>query len=130
MSATTAEAITEKELELAQAREAMAANFNRYAGTSRMRGKQHQIRGAAQVRRGASLGETIRRLERELAALHREADRPETPPLDLAKLPKAKFIRTEIGWYEVVKVNRVSVKVKMPPGWNDLVKISKIVEIR
>ena len=130
MNATIAEQIASKEAELAQAREVMVANFNRYAGTSSMRGKQHGIRTDAQIRRGAVLAATVTRLERELEGLRRRVSKPETPALDLSKLPGAKFIRTEVGWYEVVKVNKVSVKVKMPPGWDDLVKISKIVEIR
>lgn len=131
MSATLAEQIATKEAELAQARQAIAANFDRFAGTSRLRGKVHKIRGDAQLRVGAQLGETVRRLERELASLRSRAERPATPPLDLTKLPEAKFIRTKArGWCEVVKVNGASVKVLTAPGWDDLIKISKIVEIR
>lgn len=130
MTATIAEQIANKEAELAQAREAMDANFDRYAGTARGRGEQHRVRCDAQVRRGAQLGDRVQRLERELEALRRRADRPTPPPLDLSKLPGAKFIRTSSGWYEVIKVNRVSVKVKVPPGWDDLIRITKIVEIR
>lgn len=122
--------IAAKEAELAQAREAMTANFERHAGTSRLRGKQHNIRIDAQIRRGAALGETVRRLERELASLRRQTERPETPALDLSKLPGARFVRTKVGWYEVVKVNRATVKVLAAPGMDDLVKVSKIVEIR
>lgn len=125
-----AEQIAAKETELAQAREAIVANFNRYAGTSLMRGKQHGIRTDAQIRRGATLAAAVTRMERELEGLRRQAARPETPALDLSKLPGARFIRTKVGWYEVVKVNRATVKVKVDPGWDDLIKVSQILEIR
>lgn len=128
--ATLAEQIAATEAELEQATTAMVANFDRYAGTSSMRGKQHGIRTDAQIRRGAQLGKTVKRLERELTSLRTRADRPDPGPVDLDTLAPGCAIRTDVGWYRVVKVNRVTVKVEMPPGWDDLVKISKILEIR
>lgn len=130
MTTTLAEQIAAKEAELVQARETMKANFDRYAGTSTMRGKQHGIRVDAQIRRGAQLGETVKRLERELTSLRTRVDRPDPGPVDLGTLTPGCAIRTKIGWYRVVKVNRVTVKVEMPPGWDDLIKVSKILEIR
>lgn len=125
-----AEQIAAKETELAKASAAMVANFDRHAGTSSMRGKQHGIRIDAQIRRGAQLGKTVKRLERELTSLRTRVDRPDLGPVDLDVLAPGCVIRTDIGWYRVVKVNRVTVKVQMPPGWDDLIKISKILEIR
>lgn len=130
MAAPLAEQIAAKEAELEQARTAMQANFDRYAGTSSMRGKQHGIRTDAQIRRGARLGKTVKRLECELTSLRTRADRPDPGPVDLDILVPGCAIRTDIGWYRVVKVNRVTVKVEMPPGWDDLIKVSKILEIR
>jgi hypothetical protein len=128
---TIAERITAKKTELKQARDAMDANADRFAGCSKLRGKQHKIRGDAQLRRGAMLSEQVQRLERELAALQRQADRPAPEPLDLSKLKDAKFIKTRLGiWYEVVRVNAKSVKVKAAPGMDDRVPIKKIAEIR
>jgi hypothetical protein len=127
---SVAERIAAKEAELAATLKAMQANFDRPAGTSQMRGKQHNLRIDAAIRRGADLGRTVERLERELAALRRQADQPEPQPLDLSKLPDARFIRTKVGWYEVVRVNRATVKVVVDPGWDDLIKIGRIVEIR
>ncbi len=125
---TTADAVAAKEAELKAARAALGANFNRYAGTSSMRGKQHGIRVDSQIRRGAELAETVKRLEGELAALR--APKRVAPPLDLTRLPFARYIRTKWGWYEVVRVNRVTVTVATDTGMDDLVKISKILEIR
>jgi hypothetical protein len=130
MTASVAEQIAAKETDLAAARDAMEANFARPAGTSRMRGKQHGIRIDAAIRCGADLGRTVERLERELAALRRQADRPEPKPLDLSKLKDARFVRTTCGWYEVVRVNRATVKVLAGRGMDDLIKIGRIVEIR
>lgn len=42
----------------------------------------------------------------------------------------AKLIRTRSGWWEVVKVHKATVKVKVDPGWDDLIPISKILEHR
>jgi hypothetical protein len=128
---TLAERIAAKEKALTTAREAMATNADRFAGCSRLRGKQHEIRGNAQLRHGAALADTVQRLERELATLLQQPERPTLEPLDLSKLRDAKLIRTRLGiWYEVVKVNAKSVKVKAAPGMDDRVSVSKIVEIR
>jgi hypothetical protein len=122
--------IAAKEAELVAATAAMTANFDRPAGTSRMRGKLHTVRVNAAISRGARLGNQVRRLEGELEGLRRRVGRPEPKPLDLARLPFARLIRTKVGWYEVVKVNAKSVKVKVSPGWDDRIPISRIVEIR
>jgi hypothetical protein len=122
------DATAAKQHELAAARTALEANFNRFAGTSKLRGKLHKIRGDAQLRRSAELGQTVRRLERELESL-RNPPRP-TPPLDLSRLPHAQYVRTKYGWYEVVKVNAKSVKVLTAPGMDDRIPVGRIVEIR
>lgn len=115
------------EAELAAARAAAVENFNRPIGGS-LRTKQHGIRVDAAVRRAAELVRTAERLERELSALRNP--QPEPAPLNLARLPYARYIRTTYGWYEVVKVNRATVKVVAAPGMDDLVKVAKILEIR
>jgi hypothetical protein len=129
MIAPIGERIAAKEAELAQARHALAG-VPRNPGTSSLRGKQHYTRVDGAIRRAAQLGETVQRLERELEGLRRQATRPEPQPFDLAALPTARFIRTKVGWYEVVRVNKATVKVLTAPGMDDLVKISKILEIR
>jgi hypothetical protein len=121
--------IAAKEAELAGARAAMVANFDRPVGGSSRR-KSFGRRVDAQIRRGAALAGKVRRLESEIAALQRKQDVPELPPVTVDALRSARFIRTDVGWYEVVKVNRVTVKVKVKPGWDDLIKISKILETR
>lgn len=129
MTAPIAERITAKEAELEQTRAASLANFERQVGGD-LRGKQWARRVDSQLRRGAELGRQAERLERDLAGLRREAKQGPPPPLDLSKLPAAKFIRTTYGWYEVVKVNRATVKVLAAPGMDDLIKVSKILAIR
>lgn len=57
--------------ELEKARTAAIANFTHFHGTSRMRGKQHKIRGDAALRRASRLSERISQLERQERALTR-----------------------------------------------------------
>lgn len=122
--------IAAKTQELEQANAALAANYDRYAGATNRRTKKH-LRGIdAQIRRGAGHVRDIERLKSELAGLYRLSTRPDPVPLDLSQLPHAYAIRTDCGWYKVVKVNRQTVKVVMPPGMDDLIKIKKILEIR
>jgi hypothetical protein len=129
MSATIAEQIAAKEAELEQARQQLQAAFDYRPGGS-LKTKTHAVRSDGALRRGGEAGRTIERLERELEGLRRKAAEPETPSLDLDRLPYAQYIRTQVGWYEVVKVNRKSVKVAVDPGWDDLIPITRIIEIR
>lgn len=124
-----AEQIAAKEVELEQARAALRAAADYQSGV-RSRTKTHVVRMDGALRRAGLAANNIRRLERELEALRRQATEPEPTPLDLTRLPNAQYIRTGVGWYEVVKVNRKSVKVVVAPGWDDLIPISRIVEIR
>lgn len=124
-----ADRIAAKEAELAAAREAMEANFNRPVG-GRSRTKQFGRRINAQLRRAGEHRRTIEQLEREIVGLHREATAPTPVPLDLTRLPYAKAIRTRSGWYRVLKVNRKSVVVEVPPGWDNRFPLSRILEIR
>lgn len=124
-----AAAIAAKEAELEQARAALVANFNRHAGTSSMRGKQHAVRIDAQIRRGAEHKRTVERLERELTALRQPA-KPEPKPVTPEALAAAKFIRTRYGWHKVVKVNRATVTVETDYSWHDRIKVGKILEVR
>ncbi len=126
---TIADEITAKEAELEQARAALQAAADYQSGV-RSRTKTHRIRSDGALRRAGQARNTIERLEREIAALHRKAAQPEPVPLDLDRLPFAQFIRTQAGWYRVVKVNRKSVKVVADPGWDDLIPIGRIIEIR
>lgn len=125
----TADLIAAKEAELAAAQAAMVANFDRPIGGSSKR-KSFGVRVDASIRRGAELAEKVRRLEQEIAGMKRRAALVELPPVTPEALASAKAIRTDVGWYRVVKVNRVTVKVVVDPGWDDLIKISKILEVR
>lgn len=126
---TIAEQIAAKEAELEQARRRLQAAADYQSGV-RSRTKTHIVRMDGALRRAGQAHGAIVRLERELESLRRKTIESETSPLDLARLPYAQYIRTRIGWYEVVKVNRKSVKVKADPGWDDLVPITRIIEIR
>lgn len=126
--ASVDELITGKEAELESARAAVTATWGQPAGTSRMRGKQHGARIDSQLRRDAQNAETVQRLERELAALRNQQTAP--APVDLSRLPYARFVRTRYGWFEMVRVNRATVKVLVAPGMDDRIPIKKIVEIR
>lgn len=121
--------IAAKEAELAAARATLVATFANAPGGSSRR-KSYGVRIDAQLRRGGENRRAIERLERELAALRREATRPTLPELDLSRLPYATHVRTAVGWYRVVKVNAKSVKVAVPPGWDDRIAITKVIEIR
>lgn len=126
---TIADQIAAKEAELEQARAALQAAADYRSGV-RSRTKTHVVRMDGALRRAGLARNTIERLEREIAALRRKAAQPEPAPLDLARLPYAQFIRTWAGWHRVVKVNRKTVKVVVAPGWDDLIPIGRIVEIR
>lgn len=121
-----ARAIAMKSAELVAARRAFdrEANWRNHGG---MRTKNFGRRSDANLRRGAAAGRLVQRLESELDALRRPVR--EVPPLDLERLPFATHVRTDAGWYEVVKVNRKTVKVVVDPGWDDLVPIKRIREI-
>lgn len=121
--------IAELEAELKTAEAAAQANFEHTPG-GRSRTKRFGKRVDAQLKRAGQHRRNIERIQRELAALNRQANQPAPVVLDLARLPHAYAIRTDTGWYRVLKVNRVTVQVEVPPGWNDLIKISKVLEIR
>ncbi|MET8278378.1 hypothetical protein [Micromonospora sp. NPDC005174] len=123
--------IAAKEAELARAREAFAAECDRPVGGSSRR-KSFGVRLDAQIRRAANLGADVRRIERELQALRIQGARTRESAVqhDASTLAGVRYIRTDIGWHEVVKVNRLTVKVKVRPGMDDLIKIGKILEAR
>ncbi len=132
VDAELAAAIEAKKTELAEAEKTLTAIADAPVGRPKRGGKQSNIRYDAKLRRAAAQVETVKRLERELKALETRRDNPKAAPvpLDLSRLPFARFIRTDVGWYEVVKVNTKTVKVVVKPGWDDLIKIGKILEIR
>lgn len=121
-----ARAIAAKAAELTAARTRFYAECDRPLG-GRSRTKQFGRRADAQLRRAGELRRLVDRLSGELDALRRPVR--VVPPLDLERLPYATHIRTDAGWYEVVKVNRKSVKVKVDPGWDDLIPIKRVKEI-
>jgi hypothetical protein len=129
MTETIAAEIAAKEVELEQARAALRAAADYQSGV-RSRTKTHVVRMDAALRRAGQAGRTIERLEREIEGLHRKATQPEPVPPDLDRLPFAQYIRTQVGWYRVVRVNRKTVKVVVDPGWDDLIPIGRIIEIR
>lgn len=126
-----ADRIRQKEAELADAQAAVSRHWSAGTpGTSSMRGKQHGQRVDANVRRGAQLADSVQRVERELASLREQATAASNPPQASVPLEHAKFVRTQYGWYEVLKVNASSVKVKAAPGMDDLIKKTRILEAR
>lgn len=129
MIATIAEQIAAKEAELAQARTALMAAADYQSGV-RSRTKTHVVRMDGALRRAGIASRTITRLEGEIAGLKLKAIEAQRPPVDLDRLPYAQYIRTKYGWYEVVKVNRKTVKVAVRPGMDDLIPIARIIEIR
>lgn len=58
------------------------------------------------------------------------AARNKPVPFTREELEAATAIRTSYGWERVVKVNAKSVKIAAAPGWDDLVRIEKILEVR
>jgi hypothetical protein len=121
-----ARAIAAKAAELFAARTRFHANAERAIG-GRSRTKQFGRRVDGQLKRAGELNRLVERLSAELDALRRPVR--EVPPLDLERLPHATHVRTDVGWYKIVKVNRKSVKVEVDPGWDDLIPIKRIKEI-
>ncbi|MEV5211247.1 hypothetical protein AB0K35_27625 [Micromonospora sp. NPDC053740] len=123
--------IAAKEAELARALKAFNAECDRPVGGSSRR-KSFGVRLDAQIRRAAQLGGDVQRIERELSALRIQGAQRLGPAgqHDASTLAGVRFVRTDIAWYEVVKVNRATVKVKVRPGMDDLIKIGKILEAR
>ena len=126
-----AERVAAAEHELTEARAALAG-LDGTPGTSSMRGKQHGQRVDANVRRAAQLADRVQRAERALAAAREQGDRPTSTPAAVTpeRLANAKFVKTRYGWYEVVKVNKSSVKVRAAPGMDDRIPIGRITEVR
>jgi hypothetical protein len=126
--------LARKEAELTAAREALAAYSPQFSGNQRTKSANQRV--GATFRRSAQLVENVQRLEREVEGLRRQGDRPAPagpPPggFNAGNLAGAKFVRTRLGgWYEVVKVNRASVKVKAAPGMDDTISHKKIIDAR
>jgi preprotein translocase subunit YajC len=119
-------AAKEAELEAARARFQAAADYQ--AGGSSKRITFVRRMDAALARAGKA-GRDIERLEHELAVLRlqrREAS--QVGELDVDGLQPGDLVKMKNGLtYKVVKVNRTSVKVQVPPGMDDLMPKSKIV---
>lgn len=121
-------ALEAKRAELAAARKAGEA-VPMFGGSSKR--KSFAVRVDANIRRTAEAFRNVERLEREVKALER-------PPAATApaggwtpeQLEGARVIRTRLGWHEVVKVNKKSVKVKAAPGMDDLVPYKRIIDAR
>lgn len=122
-------ALAAKEAELAKANAAFSAYDYQPYGNQKT--KSSARRTDAAIRRTAEMVRDIQRIEREVAALRR-------PPAPTApkggftpeQLEGATHIRTRYGWYKVAKVNKKSVKVDADPGWDDLIPIKRIIEVR
>lgn len=100
-------------------------------GCVNTRAKQHTVRYNAALRRTARAFEELRQLETSAHALILRLKQADPIPVTPETLATARFVRDRHGfWYEVVRVNRVTVKVVVDPGWNDLAKISNLVEVR
>lgn len=65
----------------------------------------------------------IRSLERRIAELERVR-------FTADDLKTATHVKTDIRWYKVTRVNKASVTVEMPPGWDNRFPIERITEWR
>lgn len=81
------------------------------------------------LRRYTEAEQQAQALEHKAAlAAHREAESARqhfTPD----ELKGAKFIQTDTGWHEVVRVNGKTVTVKTPYSWTDSIALKKILKV-
>lgn len=85
----------------------------------------------AHIRRATVRAERMRELEAHLASLKRPASvQPPKPSPTEDEIRSAHFVRDRNGWNKVVKVNRATVTIEVPPGWNDKIPFKKIIEVR
>lgn len=123
--------LAEKEAELDAARQALAAIDPTPGGNSRK--KRHAQRVDSRIRRMAQQAETVRHLERELAAPQRAEVVPVEPPVVATPdtVEVGDFITTRYeGWRRVVRVNRKTVSVETGHSWTDTVPYAKILRHR
>jgi hypothetical protein len=66
--------------------------------------------------------------DRQKLAAYREAHKP--VPFTTEQLKSAKYIRTDVGWHKVVRVNAKSVSVETGYSWVDRYKLDKVLEVR
>lgn len=59
----------------------------------------------------------------------REAEKAR-PKLTAEDVKGARFVRTDIGWHKVVRVNAKSVTVETAYSWTDRYPLAKVLEVR
>jgi hypothetical protein len=111
----------------AECETAMGAQWN----YGNQRTKAFGRRTDAHIRRAAARSARISELETHLACLRRAAAAPPPkPPPTEEEIRAARLVRDQHGWSKVVKVNRTTVTIEVPPGWNDKIPFRKIIEVR
>lgn len=122
--------IAAKEAELEAARRRLQAAGEYQAGGSSKR-KQFAVRMDGALRRAGQARNDIVRLENELKALRNpKPEAPKVGPVNFDDIKPGGIIKRDGQYYRVVKVNPKSVKVEMPPGWDDVFKKdAKITEV-
>lgn len=63
-------------------------------------------------------------------ARERAANTPKPEPLTHEQIKGARFVRTDVGWHKVVRVNAKSVTVETAYSWTDRYPLSKVLEVR
>lgn len=101
-----------------------------YWNYGNQRTKAFGQRTDAAIRRAAQRVERVEVLKRHLAALERATTAATKPLPTEEEIRSARLIRTKHGWEKVVRVNRSTVTIEVPPGWNDKVSFRKIFEVR
>jgi hypothetical protein len=124
-----AAAIAAKEAELEAAKQRFQGEAD-WRPSGGMRTKSFGVRIDANLRRAGEARRDIERLERELEALRRPRPpvAPQATQADIDGLEPGDLVKLKNGLtYKVVKVNKSTVKVAVPPGMDDLMPKSKIV---
>lgn len=57
------------------------------------------------------------------------AERHKPVPYTPEELAAARFVRTELGWERVVRVNAKTITVTTPYSWTERVAIDKVLEV-
>lgn len=118
--------------EIVRVEAAILANANAYHGTSSMRGKQHEVRARAGVRRAAEYHRALNRLQTQERALVANGGRRSVKPgpVDPTEIAGAEYVATRLGWFKVVRVNRTTVTVDTGYSWTDRIPFRKIIRVR
>ncbi len=128
---TTIEA-TRAELDQLNATIVAAAN-NPHWNYGRSRTKAFGRRTDAAIHRTAQCFARVKALEAHLVHLQAQetaAQAPAPKPVSMGDIWVGMAVKTKSGWFRVVKINRTTVTVDVEPGWDDIVPLSRVLEVR